>query len=161
MTYRLSPVQRRNFIVSDADDDLYEVRYEHFLTTRAIALVDDFTMLEFKPTNILNSKYSVLANGKRIGEIRFNLFGEIFIELLGRFDQWQYFTIRSKGIFQYRYDVFLQGKVLLSFYRQTNWFRSHYSTLIHLKDYNAVPFDILMGIFGYAIGRQRFRQSGS
>ncbi len=89
MTYRLSPIQRRNFIVSDANDDLYAVRYEHFLTTRAIALVDDFTMLEFKPANLFHSNYSIVANGKKIGEIRFNLWGEIFIEVLGRMDQWQ------------------------------------------------------------------------
>ena len=143
MTFQLSPINHRNFVVSDANDDLYEVRYEHFLTNRAMALVDEFTKLEFKPTNPFSTTYTILLNNRKIGEIRYNLLGEIFIEVMGRRGRWDYFTIWVKGIYHNRYDVYHQLDVLLSFFRETLWSKSYYASVIHKTDYQNIPFEIL------------------
>lgn len=140
-----------NFKITEKNSEICELVYTNWFSEKAKTMLNG-NQIEIKPKNIWTSKVDIYKNGTNIGDITFNLKGQMIIRLEKSNGTECHYVLKNKAKWKLKFEVYNASETLqFSLHSVNNWNKLNYDYAIEMADYDS-EFDIkeLLVYCGYA-----------
>lgn len=140
-----------NFKLIEKNSEICELVYTNWFSEKAKTVLNG-NNIEIKPKNIWTSKVDIYKNDTNIGDITFNLKGQMIIRLEKSNGTECNYVLKNKAKWKLKFEVYNESETLqFSLNSVNNWSKLNYDYDIEIADFNS-EFDIkeLLVYCGYA-----------
>ncbi|MDT0555046.1 aminotransferase [Patiriisocius hiemis] len=140
-----------NFKLTENNQEICELVYTNWFSEKAKTDLDG-NKIEIKPKNIWTSKVDIYKNNTNIGDITFNLKGQMIIRLEKPDGTECNYVLKNKAKWKLKFEVYNESDTLQFSLNSVNkWTKLNYDYDIEIADFNS-EFDIkeLLVYCGYA-----------
>ncbi len=133
------------------DEEICELVYKNWFSETAKTSLNG-NNIEIKPKNIWTSRVDIFKNEAKIGDITFNLKGQMVIRLIKSYGKELNYVLKNRAQWKLRFDIFNESDVHQFSLNSTNtWTKLNYDYDIEMKEYDS-EFEIeeLLLYCGYA-----------
>ena len=157
MNYYVRAKNYKTTIVEKGNQEvLFQLNHLGWTGCKATAQLPN-TQYLMEHANFWGTRYKIVKDSKRIGELRTNWKGEILFHLKDKDYQPIKFKMKYKGFFNFCFEVWVnETHHLMTLYPESNWFKTNYRAVVHDIAYDPFPMDELMAIIAY--GTRIFKQ---
>lgn len=146
-----STSKKGNFKLFKANKVICEVGYKNWFSGEAKSEWKN-AIIEIKPKNIWTSKVDIYKNDSSIGDITFNLKGQMIIRLENPRGEELNYVLKNKGKLKPKFELFNEEEVLqFALNSRNNWNKLNYDYEIQIADFdNKFDLEELLICCGYA-----------
>ncbi len=140
-----------NFKLTDRNKEICELVYNNWFSDKAKTVLNG-NNIEIKPKNIWTSKVDIYKNNTNIGDITFNLKGQMIIQLEKSNGKECNYVLKNMANWKLKFEVYNEsGTLQFSLNSVNNWSKLNYDYDIEMADFNS-EFEIeeLLVYCGYA-----------
>ncbi|MEQ8924303.1 MAG: hypothetical protein RLO81_00745 [Fulvivirga sp.] len=140
-----------NFKLTDRNKEICELVYNNWFSDKAKTVLNG-NNIEIKPKNIWTSKVDIYKNNTNIGDITFNLKGQMIIRLEKSNGTECNYVLKNMAKWKLKFEVYNESETLqFSLISVNNWSKLNYDYDIEMADFNS-EFEIeeLLVYCGYA-----------
>jgi len=157
MEYYLRVSNYKTTTIENGDKEvIFQLKHSGLSSRKAIAQLPN-ARYEMEHGNFWGSRYTIIKDDSRIGEVTRNWKGEMIIHLKDKDYQSIQFKLKYKSFFKFPLEVWInEAYHLMTLYPEKNSFKTHYHAVVHEVAYAPFPVDELMAIIAYGVWNKGF-----
>lgn len=157
MNYYLKASNYQTTTLEKEDKEVvFQLKHSRLTGRKAIVALPS-ARYEMEHANLWGSRYNIVKNDSRIGEVTRNWKGDIFIHLKDKDHQPIQFKMKYKGFLNFQFDVWVNEKYhLMTAYPEKDSSKTYYRLTVYDIAYNPFPITELMAIIAYVVWNKGF-----
>jgi len=127
-------VQKRNFLIREGREILFELKYKSWFSSKA-AVEYKGNLYEIQAKNIWRTKIEVYKNGIDAGDMRHNKKSMITVRIDDEYNQEHLFFLKGRGLWEYRFELYSKTEeLILAMFPKLSWGSGKYDYRIEVAD---------------------------
>ncbi len=157
MNYYLRASNYKTTTLEKEDKEvIFQLKHSGLTNRKTIAQLPN-TRYEMEHANFWGSRYNIIKDGSRIGEVTKNWKGEMLLHLKDRDYQPIQFKIKSKGVLNFQFQVWVnEAYHWMTLYPEKDSPKTYYRLTVHEIAYAPFPLHELMVIIAYVVWNKGF-----